>query len=90
MSPEKFLFCTDMLGSIGWPSPAPRLHINDCFEIENLTGAAIAAAVAKLLKNTILHIAFFLCILFQEKCARVEETKWCLLSHSVSVKRDWK
>ena len=22
-------------GSIGWPSPAPRLHIDDCFEIHN-------------------------------------------------------
>ena len=34
--PEKFLFCTDMPGSIGWPVPAPRLHIDDCFEIHNL------------------------------------------------------
>ena len=34
--PEKFLFCTDTTGSIGWPSPAPRLHIDDCFEIHNL------------------------------------------------------
>ena len=34
--PEKFLFCTDMTGSIGWPSRAPRLHIDDCFEIHNL------------------------------------------------------
>ena len=33
--PEKYLFCTDMTGSIGWPSPAPRLHIDDCFEIYN-------------------------------------------------------
>ena len=33
--PEKFLFCTDTTGSIGWPSPAPRLHIDDCFEIHN-------------------------------------------------------
>ena len=24
-----------MTGSIGWPSPAPRLHIDDCFEIRN-------------------------------------------------------
>ena len=32
----KFLFCTDTLGSIEWPSPAPRLHIDDCFEIHNL------------------------------------------------------
>ena len=31
----KFLFCTDMTGSIGWPSPAPRLLIDDCFEIHN-------------------------------------------------------
>ena len=28
-------FCTDTTGSIGWPSPAPRLHIDDCFEIHN-------------------------------------------------------
>ena len=34
--PEKFLFCTDALGSIEWPSPAPWLHIDDCFEIHNL------------------------------------------------------
>ena len=33
--PEKFLFCTHMLGSIGWPSPAPRWHIDDYFEIYN-------------------------------------------------------
>ena len=33
--PEKFLFCTDTPGSIGWPSPAPRLHIGDCSEIRN-------------------------------------------------------
>ena len=32
---EKFLFCTDTTGSIGWPSPAPRLHIDDCFGIHN-------------------------------------------------------
>ena len=32
---EKFLFFTDTTGSIGWPSPAPRLHIDDCFEIHN-------------------------------------------------------
>ena len=30
-----FLFCMDMTGSIEWPSPAPRLHIGDCFEIHN-------------------------------------------------------
>ena len=33
--PEKFLFCTDMTGSFGWPSPAPQLHFCDCFEIRN-------------------------------------------------------
>ena len=33
--PVKFLFCTDTTGSIEWPSPAPRLHIGDCFEIHN-------------------------------------------------------
>ena len=31
----KFCFCTDTTGSIGWPSPAPRLHIGECFEIRN-------------------------------------------------------
>ena len=31
----KFLFCTDTLGSIEWLSPAPRLHLGDCFEIHN-------------------------------------------------------
>ena len=31
----KFLYCTDMIGSSGWPSPAPRLYIDDCFEIRN-------------------------------------------------------
>ena len=33
--PVKFWFCTDMPGSIEWSSPAPRLHIGDCFEIRN-------------------------------------------------------
>ena len=33
--PAKFLFCTETTGSIGWPRPAPRLHIDDCFEIHN-------------------------------------------------------
>ena len=33
---RSFLFCKDTTGSIGWPSPAPRLHIDDCFEIHNL------------------------------------------------------
>ena len=31
MLPEKFFACTDTTGSIGWPSPVPRLHIDDCF-----------------------------------------------------------
>ena len=31
----KFWFCTDTPGSIEWLSPAPRLHIGDCFEIRN-------------------------------------------------------
>ena len=31
----KFCFFTDTLGSIEWPSPAPRLHIDDGFEIRN-------------------------------------------------------
>ena len=30
---SSFLFCTDMLGSIEWLSPAPRLRIGDCFEV---------------------------------------------------------
>ena len=35
--PEKFLFHTDTMASIEWPSPAPRLHMRlDCFEIHNL------------------------------------------------------
>ena len=29
-------FCTDTTGSIGWPNPAPRLHIDDYFEIHIL------------------------------------------------------
>ena len=35
--PEKFLFCTDTAGSIRWPSLAPRLHIDDSFEIHTFT-----------------------------------------------------
>ena len=31
-----FCFRTDVPGSTGWPSPAPRLNIDDCFEIHNL------------------------------------------------------
>ena len=30
-----FVFCTDTPGSIEWVDPAPRLHINDCYEIHN-------------------------------------------------------
>ena len=30
---RSFGFCTHTTGSIGLPSPAPRLHIDDCFEI---------------------------------------------------------
>ena len=37
MFPEKFLFCTDTTGSIGWPSPATRLHIGVCFKIHNFS-----------------------------------------------------
>ena len=33
--PVKFWSCTDMPGSIEWLSPAPRLQIDDCFEIRN-------------------------------------------------------
>ena len=33
--PEKFLFYTDTPGSIEWLDPAPRLHIDDCFEIHS-------------------------------------------------------
>ena len=35
--PVRFLFCTDSLGSIEWLSPAPQLHIGDCFEIRIVT-----------------------------------------------------
>ena len=35
MFPVKFLFYTSTTGSIGWPSPAPRLHIGDGFDIHN-------------------------------------------------------
>ena len=31
----KSCFCTDTPGSIEWLDPAPRLHIDDCFEIRN-------------------------------------------------------
>ena len=31
----QFCFCTDTPGSIEWLDPAPRLHIDDCFEIRN-------------------------------------------------------
>ena len=33
---RSFLFCTDTTGSIGWPSLAPRLHIDDCLAIHIL------------------------------------------------------
>ena len=33
---EKFLFCTETIESIGRSSPAPRLHIDDCFDLHNL------------------------------------------------------
>ena len=33
--PEKFLFCTDTTGSVGWLDPAPRLRIDDCIETRN-------------------------------------------------------
>ena len=45
--PEKFLFCTDTTESIGWPSPGPRLHIDDCFEIHNLHWELLWSAVIK-------------------------------------------
>ena len=32
---RSILFYTDTPGSIEWLSPAPRLHIGDCFEIRN-------------------------------------------------------
>ena len=35
-SPESAVFFTDMIGSIEWPNLAPRLHIDDCFEIHIL------------------------------------------------------
>ena len=31
----KFCFCTDTPGSIEWLDPAPRLRIDDCFEIRS-------------------------------------------------------
>ena len=30
-----FCFARIRLDRLGWPSPAPRLHIGDCFEIHN-------------------------------------------------------
>ena len=33
---RSFCFARDTTRSIGWPSPAPRLHIDDCIEIHNL------------------------------------------------------
>ena len=45
--PEKFLFCADTTGSIGWPSNAQRLHIDDCFEIHNLHWEILWSAVDK-------------------------------------------
>ena len=35
VSCEVFVFARVCLGSIGWLGPAPRLHIDDCFEIRN-------------------------------------------------------
>ena len=35
MFAEKFLFCTDLTGSIEWLDPVPRLRIDDCFETRN-------------------------------------------------------
>ena len=34
--PENFCFARIRLDPLGWPSIAPRLHIDDCFEIHNL------------------------------------------------------
>ena len=45
--PEKFLSCTETTGSIGWLSPAPRLHIGDCFEIRNCHWGTLWSAVIK-------------------------------------------
>ena len=48
-APLRFLrfFCTDTTGSVGWPSRAPRLHIDDCFEIHNLHWELLWSAVIK-------------------------------------------
>ena len=44
---EKFLFCTETIESIGWSSPAPRLHIDDCFDLHNLHSGLCWSAVIK-------------------------------------------
>ena len=43
----KFLFCTDTTRSIGWPSPAPRWDIDDCFEIHIILWELCDFAVIK-------------------------------------------
>ena len=40
-------FCTETTGSIGWPSPAPRLHIDDCSKIPNIHWELLWSAVMK-------------------------------------------
>ena len=45
--PVKFLFCTDALGSIGWPSPAPCLHIWWLFRDLQLSLRTLWSAVVK-------------------------------------------
>ena len=49
VSCEVFVY-TDTTGSIGWPSPAPRLHIDDCFEIHNLHWESLWSAVIEVTK----------------------------------------
>ena len=45
--PEKFLFCTDMTGSIGWLSPAPRFSYRWLFRDSQLSLRTLWSAVIK-------------------------------------------
>ena len=84
--PEKFLFCTDTPGSIGWPSLAPRLHIDDCFEIHILHWELLWSAVIKSPKLSargttlpirLLHGALVILVLWQISQSR-SFGKWVL------------
>ena len=63
--PEKFWFCTDTTGSIGWPSPAPRLHFDDCFKIlllsshQNLRLEVRTASPLRLLLGALVILVLF-------------------------------